>query len=64
NEKVNKIEPSKAKVTSLFDWYKKDFTKGDNTVSGFVNKYSNIQLNEGAEITYMDYDWSLNGDWE
>lgn len=64
NDKMNKIEPNMAKVTSLFDWYKKDFKKGDNTVPMFINKYSDTQLNADAEITYMDYDWSLNGDWE
>jgi hypothetical protein len=59
---VNKIEGNKTKVASLFDWYGKDFKKGNNTVPKFFNKYSNTQMNENAEITYMDYDWSLNGD--
>lgn len=64
NPAMNKFDGNSAQVTPLLDWYKKDFKKGKNTVAGFISEHSKHQLNEDAEITFMDYDWSLNGDWK
>lgn len=61
NEKRNKISSaSKATVSKIFDWFSKDFKKKDPSVIAFINKYSTIKLNEKAELSYMEYDWSLN----
>jgi hypothetical protein len=61
NPAKNKIiDANHAKLSPYFDWYKKDFKRGDDSVVEWVNKYSDVKLNKGAEITFMDYDWSLN----
>ena len=56
SDKYNTIAADKAEVSSLFDWYGEDF--GD--VRDYLNKYAATPLNEGAPITFRDYDWSLN----
>lgn len=62
NPAKNKVIDAKnAKISPYFDWYKKDFKRDDDSVVEWVNKYSDVKLNKGANITYMDYDWSLNG---
>lgn len=61
NPAKNKItDANHAKLSPYFDWYKKDFKRGDDSVVEWVNKYSDVKLNKGADITFMDYDWSLN----
>ncbi len=55
----NKITPAKAEVSSIFKWYKGDFTE-KGTLIDFLNKYSPVKINSNASISYLDYDWSLN----
>lgn len=57
NKKFNVIEKNKVNVSKLFDWYKDDF----GNVCDFLNKYSNIKVNQSASISYLLYDWTLNG---
>jgi len=57
NNNYNQITASSAKISSIFDWYAKDF--GD--VKAYINKYSNTKLNSGAKIGFTDYNWNLNG---
>lgn len=53
----NLVKDNKAVVSKLFSWYGGDFK---NTVQ-WVNKYSKNQITSKTKITYMDYDWALNG---
>ena len=46
-------------ISSLFDWYKDDFTK-NGTVIDYLNQYADTKLAEGTEYGFMEYDWSLN----
>ena len=57
--KRNKITASSVQVSSIFDWFKVDFTK-KGTLIDFLNQYSNTKINKDAKITYLPYDWSLN----
>ena len=57
NNNYNQITASSAKISSIFDWYAKDF--GD--VKAYLNKYSNTKLNSGIKIGFTDYNWNLNG---
>ena len=60
NDKTkNSITAGKAQLSKYFSWYKGDFTK-KGTLIEFINKYSQIKLNENAKIDYLDYNWSLN----
>ena len=44
-------------VSHIFEWYAKDF--GD--VPAFINKYAKAPIPANAKISYLTYDWSLNG---
>ncbi len=54
----NEIAPNKIAISKIFEWYSSDF---DNIIE-YLNKYSNIKINSGAEVKYMEYDWTLNGE--
>ncbi len=61
NSDKNEISTNNPKLSSIFDWYQKDFkVNGKQDVIGFINKYSNTKINSGAPITYKDYNWNLN----
>ena len=55
----NQIEPSKASVSSIFKWYKGDFTKGQS-LKDFLNKYLEQPISESTTIEFLDYNWTLN----
>ena len=40
-------------------WFRSDFTS-ENDLIHFINKYSDIEINGNANISFQDYDWSLN----
>ena len=56
----NKVSKKKAQISSIFDWFQEDFTK-NSTVIDYLNKYSETKINSNAKISYLKYDWSLNG---
>lgn len=61
NSDKNDISPSNPKLSSIFDWYQKDFkVDGKQDVIGFINQYAKTKINPGATITYKEYNWSLN----
>lgn len=61
NDKTkNTISENKADVSSLFKWFSGDFKNNAPSVIAYINKYSKVKIKPGAEITYKDYDWSLN----
>ena len=55
----NKIKNNKVQISSIFDWFKEDFTKNGSVID-YLNKYSNTEINPNAKISYLKYDWSLN----
>lgn len=55
----NQISPNKAQVSSIFKWYKGDFTK-DQSLKAFLNKYLDTPIASSTDIEYLDYNWSLN----
>ncbi len=61
NEEKNQLE-----ISSLFDWFKTDFTKSGsliNFISAYISDDPEIQSllkHESTKIKYLDYDWSLN----
>jgi hypothetical protein len=56
----NKISSAKVEVSKMFEWYQEDFTLEQSLVD-YINKYSDTQVNDGAEVVYLEYDWNLNG---
>ena len=59
NSDKNEISKSSPKVSSIFDWYKKDFQQ-DGSVIDYINTYSKTKINSGAKLSYKDYNWNLN----
>lgn len=56
----NKIKSADdAELSKLFNWYGGDFKKQTSLI-GYLNKYAPTKLNEGAKISWKDYDWALN----
>ncbi len=61
NSDKNDISASNPKLSSVFDWYQKDYkVNGKQDVIGFINQYSKTKINTGATIAYKDYNWNLN----
>ncbi|ARV06496.1 hypothetical protein BTO04_07190 [Polaribacter sp. SA4-10] len=56
----NKISTSKVQVSSIFDWFKDDFTKNGSVID-FLNTYSDTEISSKAKISYLKYNWTLNG---
>lgn len=56
----NKITKNKAQISSIFDWFKDDFTK-NGTLIDYLNLYADTKTNTKAKISYLPYDWTLNG---
>ncbi|RCS27967.1 DUF547 domain-containing protein [Polaribacter sp. WD7] len=56
----NKLSTKKVQISSIFDWFKEDFTKNGSVVD-YLNKYADTEISPKARISYLKYDWSLNG---
>lgn len=61
NPRFNIIQgPDKAQISRLFQWYSGDFKVNGMTVVDYLNQYSAVKLKPDADISDMEYDWSLN----
>lgn len=59
NRNKNKITAENAAVSPYFKWFGKDF-KRHGSIREYINKYAPVKINEGAPITFLNYDWRLN----
>ena len=53
-------DPAAPKVSSIFKWYGPDFEWGGSSLRAFVEEYGGVELADGAEFEYLDYDWAIN----
>ncbi|PVW17377.1 DUF547 domain-containing protein [Marixanthomonas spongiae] len=61
NSDKNDITANNPKVSAIFKWYAKDYTvNGRKDVIGFINKYSDTEINPRVALQYKDYNWELN----
>ena len=56
----NKLSKKKVQISSIFNWFKDDFTKKGSLID-YLNKYSTTKISPNAKISYLKYDWTLNG---
>ncbi len=56
----NTISPNQLLISSIFDWFKEDFTRGQSLIA-FLNNYSSVKIQENAKVEYGEYNWNLNG---
>ena len=60
NPEKNIIKEDQIQLSKILNWYWGDFKGKYKSRIEFVNKYSAQQVNEDAEVEFLDYDWSLN----
>ncbi len=56
NPAFNRVTPTKAALSKIFEWYRSDF--GD--LISYINRYSEVKLQPNAKIFFLEYDWHLN----
>ncbi|QVY67369.1 DUF547 domain-containing protein [Polaribacter sp. Q13] len=56
----NKITENNIQISSIFNWFKEDFIKNGSIID-FLNTYSETKISPKAKISYLKYDWTLNG---
>ncbi len=59
--KFIRVDKKKVKVSQIFEWYATDFTKDGQSIADFINTCRSEKLPDGAEVSYYEYDWTLNG---
>ncbi|MFZ1750648.1 MAG: DUF547 domain-containing protein [Saprospiraceae bacterium] len=57
NSKYQNITAASVSLSKIMDWYRSDF---GNMIS-FINQYSKTKVNSNAKISFLEYDWALNG---
>lgn len=60
NKTKNTLDPDNPKMSKIFRWYGGDFKKTGKSVREYINQYAKIKIEEGADIDYQDYIWTLN----
>lgn len=56
----NVIKGDNVQLSKVFQWFKDDFTKG-RTLIQFINEFAASPIPENATISFLEYDWGLNG---
>lgn len=59
NLPYNKINADKVEISSIFKWFKGDFTKNGSIID-YLNKFSKVQISSNAKISHLEYNWDLN----
>ncbi|MEQ8702551.1 MAG: DUF547 domain-containing protein [Phaeodactylibacter sp.] len=59
-ESKNQLSPNSVRLSKIYTWYGGDFKTNGQTIIGYINQYAPIEINEDAEISYLEYNWSLN----
>jgi len=57
----NNIGKEELQLSSLFNWFEKDFTK-ETTLKEYVRKYAKHDFDMATKVKYMEYNWNLNGE--
>lgn len=60
DENKNQLSANKVKLSRILTWYGGDFKEGGQTIIDYINQYALVEVSEGADIDYMEYNWSLN----
>ena len=59
DKKRNRVGAESAEISEIFKWYKSDFTK-KGSLTDYINLYSDVRIQDGTKLKYIQYDWSLN----
>ncbi len=61
DDSKNKISRGQVALSKIFSWYGGDFKTEGQSLIEYINQYSPVEVDEDAEVDYMDYNWALNG---
>lgn len=53
-------DPAAPKVSSIFKWYGGDFEWDGGSLADFVEAHTEVDLPDGVEFEFLDYDWGIN----
>lgn len=56
DSRSNQISQNQLILSKIFEWYAEDFAD----LKGFLNKYSESDINPDASVRYNTYDWTIN----
>lgn len=56
----NKISEESILISQIFNWFGDDFTKNGSLID-YLNSFSSAKIVEDAKVSFMEYDWGLNG---
>ena len=61
NGNKNEINAAEPKLSSIFDWYSKDYkVDGATNIIAYINQYSEDKIKPNTSLTYLEYNWNLN----
>jgi hypothetical protein len=55
----NTITENRVEISKIFSWFSADFEE-NGTLIDFIDKYSDVEVNDKARIRYKTYNWDLN----
>ena len=55
-----KVQKDKVLLSELMKWYQQDFTKEEETLIDYVNKYRKTPIPASLKIEFYNYNWELN----
>lgn len=55
----NIITKDRLELSTIFKWYKKDFTE-NSSLAEYINPYTSESIDKGAKIEFLKYNWNLN----
>jgi hypothetical protein len=56
----NKFTKEGIQISSIFNWFKEDFTQKGSVIN-FINGYLKTKIHPKEKISYLKYNWTLNG---
>jgi hypothetical protein len=56
NSNYNKLRRDQVRISKIFEWYRQDF----GNLTGYLNKYADIDIRPDAKIEFLEYNWNLN----
>lgn len=57
----NVITEKSMKISPIFKWFKKDFTK-NGSLQEFISDFVEVSISSSTKIEYTNYNWTLNGE--
>ncbi len=59
DKRRNIISADRAQVSQIFKWFKEDFTS-TSSLKEYIQKYSEVTMDQATKIEYLEYKWELN----